>query len=183
MKLTCPCCGLVSDVEGFLADALWRDALACALKLPAPLGDRLVRYIRLFAPPKRGLSPDRASRLLRELLDPIAAASVERHGRQWPAPLEYWGMALDELLERRDKLTLPLKSHGYLFEIVAGFSNKAEAKAEQRTEVRRASGAHRLTTTTGLQRVGPPKEFLQMVARLKGQPSDTDEAPAADPAE
>lgn len=187
MKLSCPSCGFVSDVEGFLSDAQWREALACAFKLPAPLGDRLVRYIRLFSPPKRGLSPDRAAKLLRELLQPIAEAAVERQGRKWSAPLDYWGMALDDMLERRDKLTLPLKSHGYLFEIVAGYSNKAEGKAEAKTEQTRQYAYSRpsTTSTAGLTRVAPPPEFLAMVKQLRKEKADDDsgQAPAAGPAE
>lgn len=34
------------------------------------------------------------------------------------------------MIAKRDKLTLPLKSHGYLLEIIAGQAGKADAAAE-----------------------------------------------------
>jgi hypothetical protein len=55
------------------------------------------------------------------------------------------------MISKRDKLTLPLKSHGYLLEIIAGYGNKAEAKAEAQTEARR--GGH---TPVGRQTQTPP---------------------------
>lgn len=174
MKLTCPCCGFVGEPEGYLAEAQWRDALSCALKLPAPLGDRLVRYLGLFRPAKRALSPDRAARILTELLEPIAEARVERNGRSWPAPLDYWSSALDDVLARRDSLQLPLKSHGYLLEIVAGIANKAEGRAETKREESRAYAFTRDTTQpAGLQRAAMPAEFRALVQKLKGGRDDT----------
>jgi biotin operon repressor len=76
------------------------------------------------------------STILEELRAPIAAAQIERHGRTWPAPLEYWKAALEQMVQLRDqaKLQLPLKSHGYLLEVIAGMSDKAEAKAESAQE-------------------------------------------------
>lgn len=130
MQLTCPCCFARFSIEAALTDDAARQAVAAALKLPAPLGDLILRYMAFFRPSKRALSWDRASKLLTELLDPIQAGKVERHGRSWAAPLDYWREAFEQMLERRDKLQLPLKSHGYLFEIVAGMSSRAEGQAE-----------------------------------------------------
>lgn len=134
MQLTCPCCSARFPIEAALADDAARQAVAAALRLPAPLGELLLRYIALFRPTKRALSWDRAAKLLDELSAPIRAGQVERNGRIWAAPQESWRAALEEMLERRDKLTLPLKSHGYLFEIVAGFAAKGEARIEQQAE-------------------------------------------------
>ncbi|MBI1397034.1 MAG: hypothetical protein GC151_13745 [Betaproteobacteria bacterium] len=175
MKLTCPCCGYVGEPEGYLSDVQWRDALSAALKLPAPLGDRLVRYVGLFRPRQRALSPDRAARILLELLEPISEARVERNGRSWPAPFEYWSSALDDMLSRRDTLQLPLKSHGYLFEIVAGIANKAEGRAETKREEGRAYpySTTRSTDPEQIQkRAEMPAEFRDLVKRLRGGPRD-----------
>lgn len=140
MNLTCPCCGGRFSIEAALTDEAARTAVAAALKLPAPLGDLLLRYLGLFRAQGRALSWDRTTRLLRELLEPIQAAQVRRHGRTWPAPLDYWRQALEQMLERREQLQLPLKSHGYLFEIVAGMASKAEGRAEASREEARAAG-------------------------------------------
>lgn len=180
--MTCPGCGFTADIEAFLLDAVAREVVLLAFSLPAPLGERLLRYLRLFAPPKRALAWDRVLRLLLDLAPAIAEARVERNGRTWAAPLDYWSMALDDMLARRDQLQLPLKSHGYLFEIVAGLSNKAEGKAEAKTEQQRAYAYSRDQKTgdkAGLQRVAPPPEFLAMLARLKGKGSTHEETPDA----
>ncbi len=167
MRLVCPGCGFTAGMEAYLLDASAREAVLLALKLPAPLGDRVLRYVGLFRPVGRALTWDRVERLLGELLPPIAEAKVERHGRTWPAPLDYWSMALDEMLGRRDTLVLPLKSHGYLFEIVAGYANKGEAAAERKTEQDRAHPAYRPhTPNAGLKKAEMPAEFREMVARM-----------------
>jgi hypothetical protein len=77
---------------------------------------------------------------MEELIAPIEAASLERNGRLWPAPREAWLAALDQVLDSRERLTLPLKSHGYLYEVVVGMVAKGEGRAEQRREEAARSG-------------------------------------------
>lgn len=137
MQLTCPCCSARFPIEAALTDEAARQAVAAALKIPPPLGELVLRYIALFRPVKRALSWDRAARLLSELGEQIQRGQVSRDGRDWPAPLEAWRYALEQMLATRDKLTLPLKSHGYLYEVVAGRANKAEARREQLVEEQR----------------------------------------------
>lgn len=135
MRLTCPCCGAQYSLEALLTDAAARQAVAAALALPG-LGDRLVRYLGLFRPPGgRGLTWDRVARLLDELHAALAAGQIERHGQTWPAPLDYWQLALDQILDSRPTLILPLKSHGYLYEILVGLSRKAAEASAARQEV------------------------------------------------
>lgn len=135
MRLTCPCCGATLSLEALLNDAAARQAVASALTLPAGLGAQVLRYLGLFRPPQRSLTWDRAAKLLEELNTMISAGQIQRHGRAWPAPVEYWQRALDEIATRQ--LDLPLKSHGYLLEIIAGLGNKVEAQAEADEEARR----------------------------------------------
>lgn len=139
MRLTCPACGSTASLDALIGHEAARSILVRALE-QTPVGKRLVRYIALFRPAQRQLSWDRAASLLGELLDMFKAGKVERHGRLWAAPEAAWLAALDEILARRDegKLTLPLKSHGYLLEIITGQANKAEARAEQADHERRA---------------------------------------------
>ncbi len=145
MQLTCPICFARYAIEAAFTDDDARRAVAAALKMPAPLGDLILRYIGLFRAPKRALSWDRAARLIEELLAPMQAGRIERHGRTWAAPLEAWRAALADMLDRRDKLQLPLKGHGYLFEIVTAQANKTEAQAEAKNEEQKRSRAHRDT--------------------------------------
>lgn len=146
LRLTCPGCGLVADIEAWLADGAAHEAIRLALRLPAGLADRLQRYLGLFRPlpgPEAGRTPralalDRIERLLAELLPMIGAARVERHGRAWAAPALVWEQALDEILAKRHTLRLPLTSHGYLLEIVAGIAARAEGHIEAQREQQRA---------------------------------------------
>ena len=43
-------------------------------------------------------------------------------------------MAMDDMLAKRDTLTLPLKSHGYLLTIIEGYGLKADQRREQQHE-------------------------------------------------
>ena len=135
MRLTCPCCGAAYGLEVLLADRAAREAVVAALALPSALGERLLRYVGLFRPRERALSWDRAARLLTELQAAINAAQIERDGRVYPAPVEYWKQAIDQMVDGRDRLTLPLKSHGYLFEIIVGMHRQAEDRRAARQEV------------------------------------------------
>ncbi len=153
MRLTCPCCGATLSLEALLNDAAARQAVASALALPAGLDARLLRYLGLFRPPQRSLTWDRAARLLEELNTMISAGQIQRHGRAWPAPVEYWQRALDEITNRQ--LDLPLKSHGYLLEIIAGLGNKAEAQAEADIEARRRRSRPADSDVEALPDIGP----------------------------
>ena len=134
MRLTCPACAATGSIEFFLMDASARSAVMAAFKLPSPLAKQVMAYIRLFRPPKRGLTWDRVDKLLSELMEPINSAQLTRNGLTVPAPIDYWKEALDQMLMKRDKLTLPLKSHGYLFEIISNMANKAAGAREIKKE-------------------------------------------------
>jgi len=137
VKTSCPACGAAFSLDVLIGNEGAREAVMAALAIPAPLGKLLVQYLGLFRPAQRQLSFDRVANLLGELLPLIAEAKIERNGRIWSAPQDYWAAALNEMLAKRDALTLPLKSHGYLLAIIEGYSSKAEAKQEAGTEARR----------------------------------------------
>ena len=138
MRLVCPSCGFFASPEAFLGEAEAQRALLLAFKVPSPLAASLHQYLRLFRPEQRALTARRVETLLAELLPMIEAGRVERRGRLWPAPLEAWRAALDEMVGKRDRLTLPLKSHGYLLEILVGHADKAEGAVETKREQDRA---------------------------------------------
>lgn len=168
MKTTCPACGAVSSLDVLIGNDGAREAVMAALEIPAPLGKLLVQYLGLFRPAQRQLSFDRVANILNELLPLIRDARIERSGRIWSAPQEYWQMALTEMLAKRDKLTLPLKNHGYLLTVIEGYSSKAEAKQEAYTEARRGGQ----TPVGGLQSgkpVEPAKPRGKMPESVKAQ--------------
>ncbi|ROO28229.1 hypothetical protein [Salinisphaera orenii] len=142
MKACCPTCGQIGDLMQFVAEGDARKTMALALKWPAPLADALVRYLQLFQPPQRALAWSRAHRLMAELHADIERGAIERHGRTWAAPQPVWQTALQTVVARRDELTLPLKDHAYLYEIICRGANKAEAETEDaREKQRRNRGA------------------------------------------
>jgi len=73
----------------------------------------------------------------------MRAAEIQRGGRTWPAPLIYWQNAFEAVLNaaHQGSLSLPLKSHGYLLEVIARMGSKGEAKAETLREQQRAGHA------------------------------------------
>ncbi|VFR34684.1 hypothetical protein ANDA3_3763 [plant metagenome] len=103
----------------------------------------MLRYVGLFAPAKSRMSYGRVANLVSEISPAMRAAEVTRHGRAWPAPLDYWRQGFETVLAQAHagKLSLPLTSHGYLLEIIARMSDRAEAKQETTTEGQRAGHA------------------------------------------
>ncbi len=136
MRLTCPC-GLHGSIELFTDDEHARKFAAIATALPGGAGAVAVRYIGLFRPGKRALAWDRACKLLEELQAMIQAGSVEWRGRPFPASPGLFISAMQQMLDGRERLDLPMKSHGYLVRIIVGDSPKAAAAAEEAEEARK----------------------------------------------
>lgn len=159
MRLNCPNCGEQLSLNALIEHDAAREAILLALQFPAPLGKLLMQYVSLFKPGQRALSMDRFASLLSELLPMIQAAQIERNSRTWPAPLPYWQQAIETMLASRDKLTLPIKSHGYLLEIIAGYANKAESKQEKKSEQGRIYGRddHSVGATNMVEKPAGPK--------------------------
>jgi hypothetical protein len=139
--LTCPECGAIGSLITFTSDEDAKAFAAAMGELPQQLGRPLTSYLSLFRPDKRGLTWSRARRLLAELIPLIGSSTVQRHGRTWSAPTDAWRAAMQQMVDGRDKLVLPLKSHGYLFEIVVGIANKAESIEEAKREEDRRKGS------------------------------------------
>lgn len=186
MRLTCPCCGASYTIEVLLADKSARAAVASAFTLPASLGDRVLRYIGLFRPGSRALSWDRAERLIAELADMISAAQITRNGQIYPAPVDAWKAAFDAMLDSRDRLQLPLKTHGYLLEILVGQHQKANEKQAARQEIADEQAKVKLGERWGTTqnvgavmqpnpepekrtRIPPPTEFRNLTEILRGK--------------
>lgn len=138
MKLVCPACGSVNSLDSLVGHDGARAALAELAALSGPFAGAVLRYLALFRPEKRQLSFDRVASLLAELNPMIIEARITRNGRAYAAPREVWVAAIDSILASRDRLTLPLKSHGYLLEIIIGQIHKAEQAAETKREAGRA---------------------------------------------
>lgn len=143
MNVQCPSCGAGMDLDVLLAHEDSRAALAKLAAMSLPLGKLTMQYIRLFKPATRQMSHSRTVALIEELLPDLKRGAFTRAGREWAAPIESWKLAMERVLEQRDngKLTLPLKSHGYLLEVLMGLADKVEGQAERETEADRRQRA------------------------------------------
>lgn len=142
----CPVCRNPLTWEVVFAYQGVREAML-ALVDAHPDGKRLLRpmlaYIGLFAPKKTTMRYERVASLASDLTAMIKEAKVERGGRSYTTPAEYWRIAFEEVVARNHAggLRTPLSSHGYLLEIIVGYVSKAEASAETQTEKQRAGHA------------------------------------------
>jgi hypothetical protein len=134
LTLVCPGCGSGGSIEFFLNDADGRRAVAIAAELGTDLGPVALRYLKLFAPAKNRLTWPRARKLMEELQALAQVDFINRRGRAWPVTRAMWVEAMEQMLGKREDLNLPLKSNGYLLEILAGMADKTEAQAERAHE-------------------------------------------------
>jgi len=146
MKLCCPACGFMAAIETFGADKAARRFAALMGRVPPPLSDLVLRYCGLFAPAKHAMTFTKGERVLGELVPMIEAGRVTRAKREWTVNLAQWEAGLQAMCDKRAQLTLPLKSHGYLLEVLAGSADKLEAKAEAGDIERQRTGEARKET-------------------------------------
>ena len=121
MNIKCPNCGAVHSLDSLINDADASSVLRAVLEMDAEMGKAAIRYVGLFRPAKSQLSWARTAKLLNELMPMIKAQQVVRDGVSSSAPAEAWLHGFNETVNARDqgRLKLPLKSHGYLLEIVS----------------------------------------------------------------
>ena len=129
MICRCPNCGAANSLDSLVSDAEAAEVLKMLLELDADIGKAAIRYIGLFRPGKSQLSWGRTAKLLNELLPMIKAQEAARDGVCFPAPTEAWIHGFNETVNARDqgRLKTPLKSHGYLYEILAGWVGQPSA--------------------------------------------------------
>lgn len=124
-------------------------ALARLIAVSVPLGARVMQYIGLHTPAKQRLTAAKKIKLLMQLLPDLERQAITRAGREWAAPLALWAQAIDGMLSSREagRLDLPLKGHGYLYAVLQGLADKAEAAVEAKTEADKRTGASTPTVT------------------------------------
>ena len=126
MKTRCPCCGAENSLDALLAHEDARDAVLAVIAIGGELPKLAVQYIGLFRPAKTSLTWARTAKLLNDILPDIRRGAITRERVEYPAPAEAWLYGFRELLARRNAggLKLPLKSHGYLYEVLAGWQGQ-----------------------------------------------------------
>ena len=157
MICRCPNCGAANSLDSLVSDAEAAEVLKMLLELDADIGKAAIRYIGLFRPAKSQLSWARTAKLLNELLPMIKAQEAMRDGVCFPAPTEAWIHGFNETVNARDqgRLKTPLKSHGYLYEILAGWVGQPSAGNQTNQPNRRttlpANPSQTLTAAASLQ--------------------------------
>ncbi|OIO57342.1 MAG: hypothetical protein COX57_06795 [Alphaproteobacteria bacterium CG_4_10_14_0_2_um_filter_63_37] len=137
MRLTCPCCGACASLEGWTLDSQARGLVAAVVK--ADLGEGVLDYLALFRDPK-GAGLDFAEATKR--IDALAA--VKNQGQipreSGPVPITgaliVRGMAEVVAQARKPgaKVMRPLKTHSYLWGVVANLAEQESAAEEERQE-------------------------------------------------
>ncbi len=131
MRTRCPSCGATLSLDALIAHDAAREALAAVFKLSGLLGSALIRYLALFRPETRELTMDRVAKLLNEVLPDLQAQRISRNGQVFDAPVEAWVWAIEQALAARDsgRLTMPLKGHGWLYEVISNWRPQAGVTA------------------------------------------------------
>jgi hypothetical protein len=146
MHVTCPCCNeSFPIVAGLLEPDGKRFGMLLAGMEPA-LGRATIEYLALFTPPKQKLRLAKAVKLVAMLDTWVREGSVcrdERGGVRRPASISHWVAGIEQMLEQRAKLTLPLLNHHYLRAIVYGLADQADAAGERKSEEARRNGSGR----------------------------------------
>ena len=154
---TCPSCGAQESLDVVLArmfaEPVQRQLIASVIERSMPMGNKVVRYLRLHKPAKQALSAPKLKRLLDELLPAVTTGIFEHRGQRHLAP-EAWGAAFDAVFDAFDKGTLkgPLNGHAYLFGVAMRMaeSGLAQQEATQEAERRQHRAAHSSAAATDI---------------------------------
>ncbi|HEN9526054.1 TPA: DUF2752 domain-containing protein [Acinetobacter baumannii] len=149
MKTRCPACGATNSLDALLGHGEASKAFVASLNLVGDLATPLVKYLGMFRSQNRELTFERTANLLSEISGDINAQQIKRGHHSYPAPKAAWIWAINTMLERRDqgKLQLPLKNHGYLYEVISSFkpenapvpNERAAAAPRAKSEAERAA--------------------------------------------
>ena len=155
MKTRCPCCGAENSLDALIGNDDARDAVLAVIAIGGELPKLAVQYIGLFRPAKTALTWARTAKLLNDILPDIRRGAITRERVEYPAPAEAWLYGFRELLARRNSgsLKLPLKSHGYLYEVIAGWQGQ---------------GLRRLPTATQADTTATTSQTLNAAMNLQG---------------
>ena len=126
MKTRCPCCGAENSLDALLANEEARQAVWAVAQVNGELGRLAGQYIALFRPARTALTFDRMAKLLNEILPDIQRGVIYRDRMECIAPPEAWIYGFREMLAKRNSgsLKLPLKSHGYLYEVISSWQGQ-----------------------------------------------------------
>lgn len=142
MKIVCPECQTAFPISAGFFDADGKKlGIALASAEPA-LGRAIVQYLALHKPEKTVLRLAKAAKLAEEVIALAAAPEVRRGGVARPNRFGYWVQAIEQMVDGRAKLRLPLSGHGYLTEVAFGVADSVDAATERQRETDARVGKH-----------------------------------------
>lgn len=145
MHATCPGCGVQGHLSTFFAEDDGKRLAAVLAGMTPELGRATIGYLGLFKPAKTALRMARAARIAQELEALATAGSVcrdERGGVRRACTPATWAAGIEQMLQQRASLSLPLEGHGYLRAVVFGLADKADAAVERQREADARVGKH-----------------------------------------
>lgn len=134
MRLTCRSCGATGSAEAVFGDADAGAALLLAGDLQPAVARHVWNYLALFRPRERALTWSRTHKLLAELVELTQLGTISRKHAHYVVTPAMWCQALEHMAATREALILPMKSHGYMLDVLAGIAEKAAAQGERDRE-------------------------------------------------
>lgn len=133
MKLVCPGCGAIASAESWMNDADCRETLLVITKLPSPLPKTTLGYLSLFRPGTRALSWKKALRIVQEIDALTTKGFVSLQGRvDRNCSATIWSRAMEQMIEQRAGLSLPMPNHNYLRKVAYDLADQADYKGEKK---------------------------------------------------
>lgn len=140
MKLICPGCGAIASAESWSNDADCREMLLVIAMLPSPLPKTTLGYLSLFRPGTRALGWKKALRLAREIDQLTGKGFVSVQGRvDRNCAAAIWARAMEQMVEQRTSLSLPMSNHNYLKKVAYDLAEQAEYQGEKNQQTTAAN--------------------------------------------
>ncbi len=137
MQLQCPCCAAIFPLEAGFVEADSKKLAALMAEIEPALGKVILFYLRLFTPSKRGLKVSKAIKVVQELIVLTKQGTVSADARTSetkPVTIIMWVTGIEQVLDQRDKLTLPLTNHNYLRKVVYSIASDPNQTALLKTK-------------------------------------------------
>ncbi len=173
MKLVCPGCGAVASAESFINDANARQTLLALSRLPGPLPGVTLAYMSLFRPGRRALTWKKALRLAGEIDQLVSRGYVRVKGKiDRDCPPAIWAAAMEQMVEYRDGLDLPMPNHNYLRKVAHKLAQEAARANETPGRQRKNRGTGQVRQQ---QAMNPFDEYIQGLRDTKPSDREIDE--------
>jgi hypothetical protein len=130
---TCQTCGTIAPIEWFLSETDHRQVEGILVEIPREIGGLIWHYLALFKPESgKAMQIKKAARLLSEIKQLTTKGHVQYEKKvARPCPPRIWALAIEQMIERRSHLSLPMPNHNYLIKIAWDLADKADAMHEK----------------------------------------------------